>query len=142
MQGTVREIAVDIVCADGAACPLLINSVLLTDARASRRSVRTTVFDATERKRYERELLAARDRERRAREEVERLHETSAHVAHTLQQSLLAGDAAGRRRASPSRRSTSPRSSDLEVGGDWHDAFCARRRPGRRSSSATSSAAA
>ena len=40
--------------------------------------MRTTVFDATERKRYERELLAARDRERVARERVERLQRITA----------------------------------------------------------------
>ena len=36
------------------------------------------MFDATERRRYERELLAARDRERAARERVERLQRISA----------------------------------------------------------------
>ena len=122
MQGTVREIAVDIVCADGRRLPVLVNSVLLTDAAGEPRIVRTTVFDATERKRYERELLAARDRERGARQEVELLHETSRTIAHTLQRSLLP---ATRRttRASASRRSTSPAVRDLEVGGDWYDAF-------------------
>ena len=64
MQGSVREIAVDIVCADGRRLPVLINSVLLTDAAGEPRMVRTMLFDATERKLYERELLAARDRER------------------------------------------------------------------------------
>ena len=43
--------------------------------------MRTTVFDATERKLYERELLAARDRERVARERVERLQRITAALA-------------------------------------------------------------
>jgi PAS domain S-box-containing protein len=78
MQGIVREIAVDIVTADGRRLPVLVNSVLLKDAEGEPRVVRTTVFDATERKSYERELLAARDRERTAREDVERLQRISA----------------------------------------------------------------
>ncbi|HEX5781321.1 MAG TPA: PAS domain-containing protein, partial [Solirubrobacteraceae bacterium] len=73
MQGIVREIAVDIVTADGRRLPVLVNSVLHRDAEGEPQGVRTTVFDATERKSYERELLGARDRERVAREGVERL---------------------------------------------------------------------
>jgi PAS domain S-box-containing protein len=81
MQGTVREIAVDIVCADRRRLPVLVNSVLLTDAAGEPRMVRTTLFDATERKSYERELLAARDRERVAREQVELLQRITAALA-------------------------------------------------------------
>jgi PAS domain S-box-containing protein len=81
MQGTVREIAVEIVCADGRRLPVLVNSVLLYDADGAPQVVRTTVFDSTERKLYERELLAARDRERVARERVERLQRITAALA-------------------------------------------------------------
>ena len=69
MQGNVREIAVDIVCADGRRLPVLVNSVLVTDAAGEPQTVHTTVFDATERKLYERELLELRNRERAAREQ-------------------------------------------------------------------------
>ena len=108
MQGTVREIAVEVVRADGTRLPALINSVLRTDAAGTPRVIRTTVFDATDRRRYEQELVSAR------REEHE--------IAQRLQRSLLAGEL--------------PRSTDLEldvlyrsgvagleVGGDWFDAF-------------------
>ena len=81
MQGVVREIAVDVVCADGSRLPLVVNSILLRDADGAPRVVRTTAFDATERKSYERELLAARDRERTARENVERLQRITALLA-------------------------------------------------------------
>src|SRR5918997_175146 len=81
MQGSVREIAVEILCADGRRLPVLVNSVLLRDAAGTPHVVRTTVFDATERKLYERELLAARDRERVARERVERLQRITAALA-------------------------------------------------------------
>ena len=68
MQGKVREIAVELVCADGRRLPVLLNSTLVRDTAGTPRVVRTTVFDATERRRYERELLRARvDAESRAR---------------------------------------------------------------------------
>jgi PAS domain S-box-containing protein len=81
MQGSVREIALDIVRADGSRLPVLINSVLKRDADGAPLLVRTTVFDARDRKRYERELLAARNRERVAREQVERLQRITAGIA-------------------------------------------------------------
>jgi PAS domain S-box-containing protein len=81
MQGAVREIAVDIVGANGQRLPVLVNSVLLRDAEGEPQRVRTTVFDATERKLYEGELLAARDRERVARERIERLQRITAALA-------------------------------------------------------------
>jgi len=81
MQGTVRELALDLVGAGGDRLPVLVNSVLVSDADGAPEVVRTTLFDATERKRYERELLAARNRERVARERVERLQRITAALA-------------------------------------------------------------
>jgi PAS domain S-box-containing protein len=81
MQGSVREIAVDVVCADGRRLPVLMNSVVVRDEHGAARVVRTTVFDATERKLYEHELLAARNRERAARERVERLQRITVALA-------------------------------------------------------------
>jgi serine/threonine-protein kinase RsbW len=77
MQDAVREIAGDVVCADGRRLPTLFNSVLKRDAGGEPLLVRTTIFDASDRRRYERELLAARDRERAAREQTERLQRLS-----------------------------------------------------------------
>jgi PAS domain S-box-containing protein len=65
MQGAVREIAVEIVCADGRRLPALINSALTRDAAGEPSFVRTTVFNATDRKEYERELLRERQRAER-----------------------------------------------------------------------------
>jgi PAS domain S-box-containing protein len=81
MQGRVREIALDIVGADGGRLPVLVNSVLITDTGGAAQLVRTTVLDATERKRYEHELLQARNRERLARERIERLQRITAAIA-------------------------------------------------------------
>jgi PAS domain S-box-containing protein len=66
MQGSVREIAVDMVCADGTRLPALINSVLRRDEAGKPLLVRTTVFNATDRKEYERELLRERQRAEQA----------------------------------------------------------------------------
>lgn len=66
MQGAVRELALDIVCADGRRLPVLINSVLRKDGEGRPLLVRTTVFNATDRKEYERELLRERQRAEQA----------------------------------------------------------------------------
>lgn len=66
MQGTVREIALEMVCADGRRLPVLINSVLRKDNGGSPLLIRTTVFNATDRKEYERELLRERQRAEQA----------------------------------------------------------------------------
>jgi PAS domain S-box-containing protein len=68
MQGSVREIAAEMLCADGGRLPVLLNSTLIRDDAGAPRVVRTTVFNASDRRRYERELLRARaDAETRAR---------------------------------------------------------------------------
>ncbi len=60
MQDDVHEIALDVVRKDGRRLPTLVNSVLGRDAAGQPRVIRTTVFNATERRGYERELLQAR----------------------------------------------------------------------------------
>jgi serine/threonine-protein kinase RsbW len=60
MQDDVHEIALDVVCADGHRLPTLVNSVLSRDPAGEPRVIRTTIFNATERRGYELELLAAR----------------------------------------------------------------------------------
>ena len=60
MQDDVHEVAFDMICADGRRLPILVNSILGRDPQGLPRAVRTTVFNATERRGYEKELLAAR----------------------------------------------------------------------------------
>jgi PAS domain S-box-containing protein len=68
MQGEVREIAVELLREDGTRMPVLMSSTLVRDGEGEARLVRTTFFDASERRRYERELLRARaEAESRAR---------------------------------------------------------------------------
>lgn len=59
MQGAVREIALDVVRVDGSLLPCLLNAVELRDDAGAPLLVRATLFEATARRRYERELLAA-----------------------------------------------------------------------------------
>ncbi|MGY1804982.1 SpoIIE family protein phosphatase [Blastococcus sp. SYSU D00922] len=59
MQGAVREIALDVVRVDGSLLPCLLNAVELRDETGAPVLVRATLFEATARRRYERELLAA-----------------------------------------------------------------------------------
>ena len=115
MQGDVREIAVDIVRADGSRLPALINSVVKKDPDGRPVVVRTTVFDATHRREYELELLRATKRaeESEARARV---------LAKTLQASLIPPtppaieglDVAAAYHAA---------GQGIDVGGDFYDIF-------------------
>jgi PAS domain S-box-containing protein len=60
MQGQVREIALELVRPDGRRVPVLVSAALKQDASGRARLIRVTVFDATDRRRYEQELLQAR----------------------------------------------------------------------------------
>ena len=108
MQGSIREIAVDLVRADGTRLPALVNAVVRRDDQGRPRAIRTTVFDATDRRRYEQELVQARGREQ--------------EVALALQRSLLAGTLA-EGEGFDVGVAYRPGVKGLEVGGDWYDAF-------------------
>jgi PAS domain S-box-containing protein len=62
MQGFVREMSLDLLCAGGKLLPVLANAVQQRDQDGQPLTTRTTIFDATERRKYERELLLARRR--------------------------------------------------------------------------------
>lgn len=60
MQGFIKEIACDIVTAPGGSIPVLVNAVQVADDKGDPGLIRYTIFEATERRRYERDLLEAR----------------------------------------------------------------------------------
>ena len=62
MQGAINEINFDVVCKDGRTVPTLLNSVQKKDAAGKPLLNRTTLFNITDRKNYERELVLARKR--------------------------------------------------------------------------------
>jgi PAS domain S-box-containing protein len=60
MQGFANEIALELVCGDGRILPVLLNSKEQRDSQGVPLFNRITLFDSTERRRYERELMLAR----------------------------------------------------------------------------------
>jgi PAS domain S-box-containing protein len=74
MQGAVREIAIDVSRIDGSLLACLLNAVEMRDDEGAPLLMRATLFEATARRRYERELLAA-----------QRLAEESEERSRTLQ---------------------------------------------------------
>lgn len=115
MQGTVREIAVDVRRQDGSRLPVLVNATLDRFEDGTPRVVRIALFDATERRGYERELVAAK----------ERAESSEAHartLARTLQQTLippLPPHIPGLDVAAAYR----PAGDGSVVGGDFYDVF-------------------
>jgi phosphoserine phosphatase RsbU/P len=61
MQGFFNEVALDFVKKDGRPFPVLVNAAERTDADSKVLFIRLTVFNATDRRKYERDLLKARD---------------------------------------------------------------------------------
>ncbi|MBK3577918.1 SpoIIE family protein phosphatase [Streptomyces sp. MBT65] len=82
MQGEVSGIALELKATDGSRLPVLVTSTVKTGGDGRPLLIRTTVFDARDRRAYETELLRARKEAELEREELMRLNAT-------LQQTLL-----------------------------------------------------
>ena len=87
IQGFANEIAFDLICHDGRRLPVLLNSVQKRDAFGTPQLIRTTIFNATDRRTYERELLAAR---KKAEQALELRDQFLALTAHELKTPLTA----------------------------------------------------
>jgi sigma-B regulation protein RsbU (phosphoserine phosphatase) len=112
MHGEIREIALELVRPDDDRVPVLVSSAT---ADGDARVTRTVVFEARDRRRYEKELLRAR----RAAEQAEAQART---LAQTLQQTFIPPsmpDIPGLELAGAYR----PAGDGSEVGGDFYDAF-------------------
>ncbi|WP_448627616.1 SpoIIE family protein phosphatase [Geodermatophilus sp. URMC 64] len=90
MQGAVREIALDVLRVDGTVLPCLLNAVEVRNDAGAPLLVRTTLFEATARRRYERELLAAQ----RSAEESEARSRTLRQVVWDLAAATTVADVA------------------------------------------------
>ncbi|MFC7614305.1 PAS domain-containing protein [Actinokineospora soli] len=132
MHGEVNGIALELVTADGDRIPVLVTAAVKVFDDGGTRLIRTTVFDARDRRAYEQELL-------RARKQADRERDRARTLATTLQRTLL-----------PPTLMTVPGvdaaayyhpASPDEVGGDFYDLFPSRTAPGA-SSSVTSPARA
>ncbi|MFI1380618.1 PP2C family protein-serine/threonine phosphatase [Embleya sp. NPDC020886] len=82
MRGEISGIALELKAADGSRLPVLVTSTVKTDGDGRPLLIRTTVFDARDRRAYEEELL-------RARKESERERERLRQLATALQRTLL-----------------------------------------------------
>jgi sigma-B regulation protein RsbU (phosphoserine phosphatase) len=115
MQGTAREIALDLICEDGRRLPVLVNSVLERDVFEAPMAIRTAIFDASQRREYERELL-------RAKQKAEQSEVHAQALARTLQQSFIPPshpEIPGLELAARYR----PAGDGDEIGGDFYDVF-------------------
>ena len=115
LQGEAREIALEIVGADGRPLPVLVNSVLERDPAGKPLVVRTAVFDASHRRRYEQELM-------REKQRAEASEARATALARTLQQTLIpphVPEIAGLEVGAEYR----PAGDGREVGGDFYDIF-------------------
>lgn len=115
MQGRAREIALELIRADGQRLPVLVNSVLERDSNGAPLVIRAAVFDATERRQYERELLGAKQR-------AEESEQRARALARTLQQTLIP-PAPPRVPGLDLAAVYRPAGSGEEVGGDFYDVF-------------------
>ncbi|MFI9543654.1 PP2C family protein-serine/threonine phosphatase [Streptomyces sp. NPDC052016] len=121
MQGEISGIALDVKQAGGGRIPVLVSSVIKHGSMGEPLLVRTTVFDARDRRAYEEELLRRRQAAEEARRQAEADRARLQDALAVLQQSLLPDSlppvpgvetAAYYHTASPDR-----------LGGDFYDVF-------------------
>jgi phosphoserine phosphatase RsbU/P len=114
MRGQLGGVALDLLAADGTRLPVLVTSAVKLGPEGAPLLIRTTIFDARDRRAYERELL-------RARQESDRERQRLQHLVTTLQRSLLPPvlpDVPGLEAAAHYRIASAD-----EVGGDFYDLF-------------------
>ncbi len=115
MHGLAKEIALEIVCADGRRMAALVNSVLERDDAGTPIVVRTAIFDASHRREYERELL-------RAKQRAEESEQRATALARTLQRTLIP-PAPPHVPGLDLSAAYRPAGTGDEVGGDFYDVF-------------------
>jgi serine/threonine-protein kinase RsbW len=81
MQSDVHEVAFDLVRADAERLPILVNSRLVRDPAGLPRVIRTMILNATERRGYEKELLAARRAAETSEQRLRVLQQIAADLA-------------------------------------------------------------
>lgn len=114
MQGELGGVALEMKAANGTRLPVLLTSSVKKGPGGEAQLIRTTVFDARDRRSYEEELL-------RARQQAERERDKAQQLARTLQQTLLPPVLP----AVPGVQADAyyhPSSLD-QVGGDFYDLF-------------------
>ncbi|MFE2279835.1 PP2C family protein-serine/threonine phosphatase [Streptomyces sp. NPDC059454] len=121
MQGHLGGIALEMRTSPGSRLPVLVTSTVKKSDDGEPLLIRTTVFDATDRRAYETELLRARRAADEARRQAEADHEALREALAVLQRSLLPAalpDIPGVEAACHYHTA-----SPMEVGGDFYDLF-------------------
>jgi phosphoserine phosphatase RsbU/P len=94
MQGSFNEVALDIVCANGARLSVLVNAVERRDENGKPSFIRFTIFNASDRRRYEQSLIEARNlaeaNTKAAQESSELREQFIAVLGHDLRNPLAA----------------------------------------------------
>ncbi|UZK67827.1 PAS domain-containing hybrid sensor histidine kinase/response regulator [Sphingomonas sp. M1-B02] len=94
MQGAFHEVALDLVRADGGLLPVLLNAVERRDPDGAVRFIRITVFNASDRRRYERDLLEARRTAEQASTDLRELNaDLEARVGEAVAERMKAEEA-------------------------------------------------
>lgn len=89
MQGAVKEIAFDLICQNGKQLPVLISSTQKRDASGKPLFNRTTIFNASDRREYERELQLARKKAEQALHMRDQFLSLASHELRTPLTSIL-----------------------------------------------------
>ncbi|MCI0385913.1 PP2C family protein-serine/threonine phosphatase [Streptomyces sp. CNQ085] len=121
MQGEIGGIALEIRGARGVRIPVLVSSVVKYGGEGEPLLIRTTVFDARDRRSYEEELLRRKREAEAAREQAETDRVRLQEALATLQQSLLPAmlpDIPGLEAAAHYHTASPER-----LGGDFYDLF-------------------
>ncbi|MET9557246.1 SpoIIE family protein phosphatase [Streptomyces sp. NPDC006645] len=128
MQGQVSGIALELKAADGARLPVLVTSQVKTGTDGQPLLIRTTIFDARDRRAYENELLRARKEAEQAHAEAEAARQIAdaersrlRQVLAVLQRSLLP-PSLPRVPGAQAAAYYHTASAD-ELGGDFYDLF-------------------
>jgi PAS domain S-box-containing protein len=94
MQGAFEEVALELVRADGRLLPVLVNAVERRDSEGRVRFIRIIVFNASDRRRYEQELLQARRTAEQASGDLRELNaELEGRVARAVEERMQAEEA-------------------------------------------------
>ncbi|MEU8951069.1 SpoIIE family protein phosphatase [Streptomyces sp. NPDC048489] len=121
MQGDISGIALEIKHADGGRIPVLVSSVVKHGTMGEPLLVRTTLFDARDRRAYEEELLRGRNAAETARQQAEDDRARLQDALAVLQRSLLPDtlpDVPGMETAAHYHTASPDR-----LGGDFYDIF-------------------
>ncbi|MEU9146647.1 SpoIIE family protein phosphatase [Streptomyces sp. NPDC048349] len=121
MQGKISEIALELKASDGSRLPVLVSSTVKTSGDGEPMLIRTTLFDARQRRAYETELLRERQAAEEARRQAEADRERLREALAVLQQSLLPSTlpaVPGMEAASHYHTASMDR-----LGGDFYDLF-------------------